>query len=210
MTVATVTVGRHSELRGAPESILRRIREAMTLENPKYSQAERFGRYTGALDPVIELWEDIPGGVAFPRGWTRHAIVLLQRAGIQWKIDDQRRALDPVSFSFVGKLRDSQAQAVQGVLSRDFGVLESGTGSGKTVMALAVIAERQQPTLILVHNKELLHQWRERIKAFLALDKVGQIGDGKAEVRPVTVGIVNSVRKRLDSLPESFGHLVVG
>jgi len=99
-------------------------------------------------------------------------------------------------------------QAVDGILGREFGVLEAGTGSGKTVMALAIIASRQQPTLVLVHTKELLYQWRDRIKTFLGIE-AGLIGDGHLDIRPVSVGIVNTVRKQLDSLVERFGQVVV-
>ncbi|MFC1524492.1 DEAD/DEAH box helicase, partial [Thermodesulfobacteriota bacterium] len=77
-----------------------------------------------------------------------------------------------------------------------------------TVIALAVIARRAQPTLILVHTKELLHQWVERIATFLGID-AGRIGDGSCEIRPVTVAIVNSARNRLSELPAHFGQICV-
>jgi len=86
--------------------------------------------------------------------------------------------------------------------------LEAGTGAGKTVIALAVIAARQQPTLVLVHTKELLHQWAERIETFLGI-KAGLVGDGHFEPGPVTVAIVNSARNRLPDLEPRFGQICV-
>ena len=127
---------------------------------------------------------------------------------IQVEVIDHRRSLEPIELSFLGALRPYQQNAVRDVLSRHFGVLSAATGCGKTIMALAVVAARQQPTLVLVHTKELLHQWRDRIKAFLGID-AGVIGGGKFDVQPVTVGIINTVRKHLDTLPEHFGHLIV-
>ena len=124
------------------------------------------------------------------------------------EIDDQRLMLPPCGYEFNGQLRPYQVQAVDGILGREFGVLEAGTGSGKTVMALAIIASRQQPTLVLVHTKELLYQWRDRIKTFLGIE-AGLIGDGHLNIRPVSVGIVNTVRKQLDSLVERFGQVIV-
>jgi superfamily II DNA or RNA helicase len=60
-------------------------------------------------------------------------------------------------------------------------ILSFGTGSGKPVMALNIIAERKQSTLIIVHTKELLHQWVERAGQFLGIapEKIGIIGAGK-------------------------------
>ena len=91
---------------------------------------------------------------------------------------------------------------------RSFGVLEAGTGSGKTIMALALIAIRRQPTLIVVHTKELLYQWQDRIREFLGCE-AGLIGDGRHQVEPVTVAIVNSARKSFTELVPLFGHLIV-
>jgi len=190
------------------EDILCGIKKTMTLSNPAYQQAVQYGRYADHLDPFIELWKEIPGGVAVPRGWGVHCLDLLRRHGIEPEIIDNKRVLPPVDLNFQGTLRDYQEQAVAEVLRRHFGVLEAATGSGKTVMALAVIAERRQPTLILVHNKELLHQWAERIRSFLGIEP-GLIGDGKYDVQPVTVAIVNTARKHLEELPQYFGHIVV-
>ncbi len=50
-------------------------------------------------------------------------------------------------------------------------------------MALAIIAARQQATLIMVHTKELLYQWQAQIKSFLGVE-VGLIGAGKLEIKP--------------------------
>lgn len=126
--------------------------------------------------------------------------------GVEWM--DHRRVLPEIDLAFTGKLRSYQQEAVAAVLKRQQGVLEASTGAGKTVCALAIIAARNQPTLILVHNVELLRQWHERIRQFLGID-AGQVGAGKCDVRPVTVGIVNSVRTRLEDLVPHFGHIVV-
>jgi superfamily II DNA or RNA helicase len=105
-------------------------------------------------------------------------------------------------------LRPYQQQAVAAVFAHSFGVLEAGTGSGKTVMALSLIARRRQPTLILVHSKELMHQWQDRIRQFLGIG-AGQAGDGFLDVQPVTVAIVNTAKKHLEALSTAFGQIVV-
>jgi superfamily II DNA or RNA helicase len=55
------------------------------------------------------------------------------------------------------------------------GVLVAPPGSGKTVMATALIAQRGCSTLVLVHRRPLLEQWVKRLARFLDLDPT-QIG----------------------------------
>ena len=97
-------------------------------------------------------------------------------------------------------------------LSHDFTVLQAPTGSGKTVMALSVIAERKQPALIIVHGKELLNQWIDRIVAFLDIprDEIGVIGGGKKRLGDkITVGIINSIYPVARDIRQHFGHIIV-
>ena len=91
---------------------------------------------------------------------------------------------------------------------KSFGVIEAGTGSGKTVMALALIARRRQPTLVIVHTKELLGQWQERVQHFLGTEP-GQVGDGRFVLAPITIAIVNSARSHVTELVPHFGQLIV-
>lgn len=102
-----------------------------------------------------------------PRGLTGHLLGILKKASVRYRLDGRRRTLAPVDFTFKGELHDFQALAVEAVLSRDFGTLAAPTGSGKTVMALYLVARRRQPALVVVHTKELADQWVNRIRAVL-------------------------------------------
>ena len=118
----------------------------------------------------------------------------------------------PAAFQFHGTLRAFQQVAVDTMLETHHGVLESGTGSGKTVMALAIIAARGQRVLIIVHTKELLHQWIDRISSFLGIPagEVGVIGAGKFFLGDkIAVGMVQTLCKRTGDIRGQFGMMVV-
>lgn len=185
------------------------LKDKLTIDNPKYIAARRYGRWIGKrLKPKLYYYEQEPTGLRFPRGFTNQAIELCRKAGVDPEISDERRRLPEYNFSFLANLRSYQEKAVEKICSRSFGVLEAGTGSGKTVMALAAVHQRRQPTIVIVHTKELLYQWRDRIEEFLGLE-AGLVGDGKFDLRPITVAIVNSARKRTEELAPRFGHLIV-
>ncbi|NPE28504.1 DEAD/DEAH box helicase, partial [Methanococcoides sp. SA1] len=188
----------------------RALKSELTIDNPKYVAARRYGRWIGKkLKPTLSYYESVPRGLRFPRGFANRAVLLCREiTGQEPELHDLRQRLENVNFSFTATLRPYQEEAVQKVCARSFGVLEAGTGSGKTIMALAVIVARQQPTLIVVHTKELLYQWRERIEEFLGVTP-GLIGDGRFSIAPLTVAIVNSARKRVDDLAPCFGQLIV-
>jgi superfamily II DNA or RNA helicase len=197
-------------MEGATETQKAVIRQKLTVINPKYQAAKRYSRWIGKkLKPKLFFFHEYGDRLFFPRGFVNQAVELCQQVtGTSPEIIDQRQRLDEIDLTFHGTLRPYQEEAVAAVIKHSFGVLEAGTGSGKTIMALKIIAERKQPTIIIVHNKELLNQWRERIEEFLHVE-AGQAGDGKYDIQPITVAIVNTARKHLDTLPELFGQIIV-
>lgn len=205
-----LTVSSDCLLTGLSLPLEKAIKERLTIDNPKYVSAKRYGRWVGKrLQPTLKYYEPVPNGLRFPRGFANQAILLCREYMQESpQIVEARRLLPEGDFAFSGELRSYQELAVTKVAGRSFGVLEAGTGSGKTVMALAIIAARRQPTLIIVHTKELLYQWQQRIAQFLDLN-AGLVGDGRMEVRPVTVAIVNSARKMVGELAPRFGHMIV-
>ncbi len=206
----TLTVSSDCLLSGISFDFEKEIKTQLTIENPQYQAAKKYGRWIGKkLKPQLKYYEPVVQGIRFPRGFANQAVLMCREyLGKDPEIIDERRLLSEVEFSFGGKLRAYQQLAVNRALKKTFGVIESGTGSGKTVMGLALIAARKQPTLVVVHTKELLYQWKERAEQFLSCE-VGLIGDGRFTIQPLTISIVNSARSRVDELVSLFGHLVV-
>ncbi len=210
MTEFTLTVGAQACLRGASPTLAEALKQQLTIDNPEYLEAKKYSRWMGKkLKPHLYFFTEHNDSITFPRGYANHAILLARKFMRQDpRIIDQRQSCAPVDFKFLGELRPYQEEAISAITRHDFGVLEAGTGSGKTIIALAVIAKRRQPTLVLVHTKELLYQWVERAKTFLGVE-AGMIGDSHFSLAPITIAIVNSARNRLSELPAHFGQLCV-
>jgi len=207
-----ITLTSRIDITGAPEPLLRKIRDTFTIENPRWLDNDKMSRWNGGTDHWLKFYEDHAEGMTIPRGALGLILYFCKELGIPYQIDDRRRTLPSVNFSFAGSLKGYQRKAVSEVLARDFGVLQAPTGSGKTVMALSIISERRQPTLIIVHSKELLNQWVERIEQFLSIPQaeIGIIGNGKRQIGDkVTVGIVNSVYPIAEEIRVHIGHLVI-
>jgi superfamily II DNA or RNA helicase len=209
-TGPVMKVAGQCHLSGISKPFLVALQKKLTIDNPKYHAAKKYGRWVGKnFKQKLFFYKLDETGIVFPRGFAAQAVILCKTyMGRGPRIKDMRRRLPEVDFSFHGELRPYQREAVDDILRKHFGVLVAGTGSGKTVMALEAIAQRRQPALILVHSRELMYQWEERVRQFLAI-RAGLIGDAKYDIQPLSIAIVNTARKKLDELIPCFGHLVV-
>lgn len=198
-------------LNGIRDATMDALKDRLTMPNPKYQEAEKMGRWTNNIAPMLRFYDETDQGLECPRGFAYQAYRLCKKHGEQIRVVDNRRTLPAADFRFYGELRDYQAPAVESCLERDLCLLSAPTGSGKTCMALYLIAQRQQPTLIVVHTSNLREQWVERIETFLGIpgDEVGIIGGGKCDIRPVTVATVQSLVKCAAEVSQHFGHLLV-
>ncbi|MBI9112522.1 DEAD/DEAH box helicase [Maridesulfovibrio ferrireducens] len=204
-----IYISKDLTLVGTPADLVGKVKESLTLMNPEYVNALKYGRNARRIAKYIKMFSgDRKGRLHCPRGYGLELHQLIKAAGEEIIYEDNRRELEPVDFVFKGELRPYQSQALQSFCGFSQGILEAGTGAGKTVMALALIVERKQPCLVLVHTKELLLQWVERGRQFLGIEP-GQVGNGKFDIQPFTVATIQTARNRLDKLIPAFGHIVV-
>jgi superfamily II DNA or RNA helicase len=94
------------------------------------------------------------------------------------------------------------------------GVIVAPPGSGKTMMGMELIARHQKPALILVHRKQLLDQWVDRIQTYLNIPKahIGRFSSTKKAVgKEITVGLLQSFArsKNLAEYRNKFGTIVI-
>lgn len=196
-----------------PSALYQILIEKFTLQNPKWIENVKMGRWNRGTPKFLRIYRKITGGgLILPRGYIRQLIFLCRKNAVDYHIEDRRTHLEDLSFSFYGQLKTFQQSAVRVMLSKDFGTLSAPTGSGKTVMALFMIAQRKQPALVVVHTKELAIQWAERIESFLGIPshEIGTIGGGARKMgERVTVAMVQTLYKYVDEVAPRIGYLVV-
>lgn len=170
------------------------------------------GRWNRSTPKTLRFYDRVREGLWIPRGYMRQLIHMCRRHQAEYVIDDCRRSLPPVVIPFRGNLKPFQKKAVEIMIAKDFGTLNAPTGCGKTVMGLNMIARRRQPTLIIVHTKDLAFQWIEQIKAFTGLREqdIGLIGSGKKSLgEKITVALVQSLYRYAEDIFDRIGHLIV-
>jgi superfamily II DNA or RNA helicase len=207
-----ILLSNFAQVRGCSASTFSEIKSRLTIINPTWIENEKMGRWQGETPYNLRYYQETASGLITPRGFLPQLISMAKQCDERYQIEDQRSVLHEVNFQFYGQLRPFQEKAVKDLLFRDMGTLAAPTGSGKTVMALYMIAERKQPTLIITHTKELLNQWTNRIEQFLGIppNEIGRIGDGERNVgKKITVALVQTLYKCASQVSPHIGYLIV-
>ena len=171
--------GLYVPIKSVSGKVLRHLKGLASFRNPKYYEllnARKPLYHTPSLVTCYEMTEDY---LKLPRGCEDAVIELLQSNFSAWEEDDQTNAGRAIDVSFSGELRPEQEAAVQRLLSYNNGVLAATTAFGKTVAAIGMIGRRKTNTLILVHSKALLEQWKEEIEKFLIINEAEPVIEEK-------------------------------
>jgi superfamily II DNA or RNA helicase len=171
-----LTVTNKIMVQRAPEKFEAAVKERLTFPNPKWIENDKRGYWNGKTPKQLKFFEQTDNGLIIPRGFIRHLLDMAKAQGIQYHLEDRRRTLPEVDFTFYA------------------------------------IAHRRQSALVMVHTKELLGQWIDRVETFLGIPakEVGIIGDGKLSLGDqITVALVQSLYKCADKIKDHIGFLIV-
>ncbi len=197
-----------------PPAMLNRLLRLAAFQNPEFYRTQAMRLPVWDKPRVVACGEDLPQYIALPRGCLSEVEQLFRSHRIQFSTSDRRCAGAPIDVAFEGELREHQAQAVAKALQYDQGVICAPTAFGKTVVAATLIAKRKVSTLVVVHRRQLLDQWRARLAMFLNLPakSIGQIVGGKA-VRTgiVDVAAIQSLQHKgeVKDFVAEYGHVIV-
>ena len=175
----------HVPTDGLPGVVVSALKHAASVSNPEFyrKQAQRLSTF--GTPRLVTCFEHDDAELRLPRGLLDETRGVLFDAGFTVEMQEDTTVPMAMDMQFTGELRPEQEEAVQVLLRHETGVLVAPPGSGKTVMACALIAARATPTAILVNRAELLQQWRVRLAEFLTIgDKqIGQLGNGRRKRR---------------------------
>jgi superfamily II DNA or RNA helicase len=199
---------------GLPSQLITRIKRLASFQNPEFFKKQSMRFSTAKTPRVICCADEIDSFVAIPRGCLDDLAKLLSINEVNIAIDDKRVTGEPTDFAFQGELNPLQERALKEMLKNDTGVFVAPPGVGKTVLGIKLIAKRQVNTLVLVHRKPLLDQWRAQIASFFDMDvkKIGQIGGAKDKATGVIdVAMLQSMDKEdgVDDRIRQYGQIIV-
>ena len=193
------------------------LKDELNFANTEYFIKKKVGKNTFDTERYFQFVEETENEVIVPRGFLGKLIRFCNENNILYIFNDMRKKLKNIDFQFNAKLREHQQSAIEIASKKDFGVIVAPPGSGKTIVGLKIISDRSQPALIIVHRKQLVEQWIERIETFLGIPKheIGRIGQGKSKIgNKITIATIQSLSKELnkpesDSFTNSFGTVLV-
>lgn len=197
-----------------PAGLHAEIKRLAAFQNSEFYQKQAMRYSTSGIPRIICAAEEHAVHIALPRGCEEDLVGLLAEHGSSLEIEDQRYAGGLLNASFQGQLTDVQQAAAEAVRLHDLGIFVAPPGIGKTVFGAYMAALRGVNTLVLVHRKPLLDQWRAQLQTFLGLGKkdVGQIGGGRKTVTGrIDVAMIQSLagREGVLDLVGTYGHVIV-
>lgn len=198
---------------GLSPSLQNRLLRLAAFQNPEFYQAQAMRLSTYNKPRVISCAELFSKHIGLPRGCREELEDLLNSLHIHPIFREERNLGNPVELVFQGELTSEQRNSVDDLTPHETGVLVATPAFGKTVVAAYMMALRGINTLILVHRRQLLDQWRERMQAFLNLRpaQIGQIGSGKRKPTGIVdIALIQSLVKHgeIDDIVANYGHVI--
>ena len=157
-------------LQGFSAKVVNHLKRTASFKNPEFYARQRMRLSTYNIPRIISCADMEENYIALPRGCEDAVITLLESNKAAYHVEDKTNHGENIVVAFKGQLREEQRAAIASLTAHDNGILNGTTAFGKTVTAIGLIAERKVNTLILVHTKALLDQWKSRLEEFLQID----------------------------------------
>lgn len=189
-------------LAGLSAKAVNYFKRMAAFHNPEFYAKQGMRLSTHDIPRIISCSELHETYLAVPRGCEDDVIEILKANDVKYIIEDKTCRGREINVSFKGKLREEQQEAMKRMLPHDNGTLSATTAFGKTVFAIAMIAQRKVNTLILVHRKSLLDQWKKHLEEFLEIKEEidSKTNKGKRKKDNSPIGILCSGKDTLHGL----------
>lgn len=189
------------------------IRKSLSFPNPKIGELIRMGYSVWKVPKQIRCYRALKSGFYLPLGFGPALRAYLTHRGDQLILDDRRIEAPVTPIVSNIQLKPAQAAAKEKLLRPYRAILEAKPGFGKTMLGIEVMCARAQKTIIIVHTRALLDQWKKRIADYCTIDpvEIGIIGEGKWKIgERVTIASYQTLLSRgTKSIKNEFGLVVV-
>lgn len=122
--------------------------------------------------------------------------------------DSHRRHHLAIPSMRLPPLREDQQQAIDAFHQGGRqGLVIMPTGTGKTVVALSLVAQMKTSTLVVVPVRDLMYQWHTKVLEAFGID-AGLIGDGVHRVSPISVTTYDSAAIHMPRIGDQFQMII--
>jgi len=194
--------------------------------NPEYYKAlhRNQGYASENMNSFVLAYIESDTVLQLPRGLKELLLIYRKQNRINYDLKDMRTQETDLNAEFSGTLRDEQNKALRAIQNSECGILRAATSFGKTVVAAALIAERKEKTLILVHKQDLLDQWKDKLHSFLTIYNkpvkregkranttgIGLLGNSRDSISGyVDIATFQTVASRMPEFIKNYGMVIV-
>lgn len=206
----TVDVSNIIMVTGLSPEIRKAVIEKFSLPNAAYLNAIKLKKSTFRIAKYICYVYECGDVLYLPRGLAEYVEKLLKHMASEKWTWNKRPVMQGATFKSTIELRDYQVPIVDTVVAKlesplgreTGGLIEMGTGTGKTAVSLAIAARLGVTTTIVVPNLTLASQWVADIIRWFPELHIGKVFGSQSFIFPLTVATWQSIAKT----PELYKH----
>ena len=173
-----ITVSNVITIDNPSKELMKWCQTNLKLRNPEYDTKLRMHFYLGKTPQYLHLYEIHGDKLVLPYGVLRNILPMVNADDIQIQFATPER----IDYQCEVPLYDYQQKAVEEVYWKQYGILQSAAGSGKTQMAIQLIAKHGKRALFLTHTRDLLLQAKQRAEQYMDSSLFGTITEGKVNI----------------------------
>ena len=162
--------GLYIPMAGLSAKVVNHLKRMAAFKNPEFYAKLGMRLPTFNIPRIISCSEIVEDYLWLPRGCEESVFDFFNENGVSLTIEDKTNPGQPIEATFLGEPRPEQATAIEELSKHRCGTIYAATAFGKTVTGIAMIARKKVNTLILLHTKALLDQWRERLAQYIEVE----------------------------------------
>lgn len=193
------------------------IRKLASTYNPEFYEKQRLHLSVYNTPRVLSEFIEDDYTISIPRGLKSKLFTFVNQDLVTYI--DNTEPSSPIDISFKGSLRPDQIIAEEFLMQEDVAILQAATGYGKTTIALHVMSQLKVNTLVIIQNKELLKQWKDKIDEFIKYPQsekkkdhyIGEFSGSKKKLKGnIDIALIQSLANIDDfSILQKYGLVLI-